>query len=105
MGLRNFTYKWIEGEKELDGFMEKFSPNENIQWRETIGYHSKFKAYHVYKDADNDMGYADMYLLWMPIESGNNATNVIDEYKFDEILKMTYEQIKANRTTGRVRRR
>lgn len=87
MGL---IYKWIEGEKNLHEYcLKRFG--EKPHFVETIGRVGEAKVELIYKLKEG-YGYVPMYLLYM-----QHPTGTI--YYLDETRKMTYEQIRADRTS------
>lgn len=86
-----YIYKWIEGEKNLKDYCRKRF-NELPRFIETIGSVGTegAKIWLIYK-RKLDGGYAEMYLLFMPHEKGTI-------YDIGELSKMTYEDIRLDRT-------
>ena len=87
MGL---IYKWIEGEKNLHDYCAKRF-GEKPHFVETIGRVGEAKVELIYKLKEG-YGYVPMYLLYMQHPTG--TINYLDETR-----KMTYEQIRADRTS------
>lgn len=85
-----YIYKWIEGYDRMQAFCEKRF-GERARFTETIGYVAEAKLHLIYKRKP-DGGYAEMYLLFMPHKKGT-------VYHIDEISKMTYEDIRADRAS------
>lgn len=97
-----YTWKWIEGWKKLDEFTEKISPNDRVHWCETCGSCLKFKVRLIYKyvyDAEGNIERcAEMYFLYMPITRGSRVQNQCNAFELTEKQRMTYEQIRLDRT-------
>ena len=87
-----FIAKWIEGERNLEDFCTKRF-GELPRFCETIGHVGEATVHLIYKYKGEGIGYVAMYMLFMRHHSGT--------YTYSDIMdmeKMTYEQIKADRT-------
>lgn len=85
-----YITKWIEGEKNLHEFcIKRFG--EKPRFVETIGRVGDAKVELIYKWKEG-YGYVAMYLLYM-----QHPTGTI--HYFDDIRRMTYEEIRADRTS------
>lgn len=95
------TWIWIEGEKALNEFcMRRFKTTP--RWMETIGTLPGAKAALIYKyvykaDGETVDRVAQMYLLWMDAPN-DNCKNLTGSGMLSDIQRMTYEEIKTDRT-------
>lgn len=88
--MATHIYKWIEGYGNLIDFcLKRFK--EKPHFVETIGRVGEATVYLIYKQKPSGE-FAEMYLLWMPHPSG-------EWHYVDNIQKMTYEDIRADRTS------
>lgn len=95
------TWIWIEGEKTLDDFCQRRF-NERPHWIEHTGRLSHAKVVQRYKDVYKEDGetvdrVAQMYLLWMEAPN-ERCKNLAGSGQLPDIQRMTYEEIKADRT-------
>lgn len=96
------TWIWIEGEKALNEFCERRF-KARPKFLETIGKVGPAKVHLKYKEVYDENGQwvrnAEMYLLYMDAPSGMERGNLAGWEEFhDEIKRMTYEKIRADRT-------
>lgn len=91
-----YTYKWIEGEKEMIDFcLKRFK--EKPHFCETIGHCGPATIRMIYKYRDNNdlsKGCVQMFLLYM-----EHPTGKVWATDLDEIERWTYEQIRADRSS------
>lgn len=85
-------YIWIEGEQALKSFCQKRFKQENIHWMETIGHIGGATIENIWKLDTERRKCIDMYLLYMEHPNGD-----IYEGELNDIRRMTYEQIRANK--------
>lgn len=91
------TWIWIEGEKALNEFCERRF-KEKPRFIETCGRVGPAKVRLIYKEIPETGHYTDMYLLYMDapheIKNGNYTGNGM----LTEIQRMTYEEIRSDKT-------
>lgn len=84
-----FIYKWIEGEENLNEYcLKRFGEKPTI-----IEHHGKVGTAKIIKtEKQKEDGYYHIfYLLYMKDEKGTI-------YDINDVTRMTYEQIRADRT-------
>lgn len=92
------TWVWIEGWKALEEFcLHRFK--ERPRFIETCGKVGPAKIRLIYKHDEQAQEYREMYLLYMDAPIGMEKGNVAGSGQFfDEIQRMTYEKIRADKT-------
>ena len=95
------TWIWIEGERALNDFcLRRFRCKPS--WMETIGTLPGAKVRLIYKYVYKEDGktvarVAQMFLLYMDAPN-DRCTNLVGSGMLSDIERMTYEEIKADRT-------
>ena len=95
------TWLWIEGERALNDFcLRRFKCKPC--WMETIGTLPGAKVRLIYKyvykeDGETVDRVAQMYLLYMDAPH-DRCKNLVGSCMFSDIERMTYEEIKTDRT-------
>ena len=91
------TWIWIEGEKALNEFcLKRFK--EKPRFLETCFRVGTARGRMIYKEIPETGHYTDMYLLYMDAPSGFTGANHIGSGMLTDIERMTYEEIRADRT-------
>lgn len=90
------TWIWIEGEKALNEFcLKRFK--DKPRFVETCGSVIGARIRMIYKHRDDLGRYVDMYLLYMDAPN-DRCPNYAGSGMLSQIERMTYEEIKADRT-------
>lgn len=95
------TWIWIEGEKALNEFcLKRFK--DKPQFCENSGMVMSARVFKIYKyvykeDGETVDRVAQMFLLWMDAPN-DNCKNLAGDGQLSDIQRMTYEEIKADRT-------
>lgn len=95
------TWIWIEGENALNDFCERRF-KEKPHWMENTGRLTRAKVAQIYKyvykeDGETVDRVAQMFLLWMDAPN-DNCKNLAGDGQLSDIQRLTYEEIKADRT-------
>ena len=91
------TWIWIEGEKALNEFcLKRFK--EKPRFMETCFKVGIARGRMIYKEIPETGHYTDMYLLYMDAPSGFTGANHTGSGMLTDIERMTYEEIRADRT-------
>lgn len=95
------TWIWIEGEKALNEFcLKRFK--DKPHFCENSGRVMQARVAQIYKyvykeDGETVDRVAQMFLLWMDAPN-DNCINLAGDGQLSDIQRMTYENIKADRT-------
>lgn len=98
------TWIWIEGYNTLYDFCKKRFKTDRIEWRDgTVGYVGTAVAYQAYK-RDDEGHWREFYMLTMDVPdnaaaNGNIKNLCTGSEMYDLRHTMTYEQIKADKTS------
>lgn len=95
------TWIWIEGEKALNEFcLKRFK--EKPRFVENSGRVMGARVFQIYKYVYKEGGetvdrVAQMFMLWMDAPN-DNCKNLAGDGQLSDIQRMTYEEIKADKT-------
>ena len=90
------TWIWIEGFEAFDDFCERRF-GEVAHMIENTGTVGTARVRKVYKWREDWGQYVAMFLLHMEAP-GERCPNLAEDYQMSEIEKMTYDQIRLDRT-------
>lgn len=90
------TWIWVEGFEAFDDFCERRF-GEVAHMIENTGTVGTARVRKVYKWREDKVKYVAMFLLHMEAP-GERCHNLAEDYQMSEIEKMTYDQIRLDRT-------